>query len=316
VERFSQTIILIGVPIVFALTFFFAEAADWVALAEGVIGKGETYWFLPVGIPFAAFLAAFAFSGAGGNLNLAQSAYVREKGYGMGYFTEKIKGFFSGKKQKLDLNGYEFKPTKANVGAFHAWWKQVNKEHFFVFFLTGLITMLFLLLLSYATTFGVSGNETGINFVLSEAAIIGQKTFPLLGSFFAVLMGMMLFSTQFTVMDASSRIMSENYATIKEKNGTKINLSRIYYLFLWAQILFGVIVFAFGFTEPLALLVLSAVINAVCMFVHIGLVNWLNFRELPKEIQPHLARRAVILVAFLFFGFFSAVTIWDRFFIS
>ncbi|MFH1286834.1 MAG: Nramp family divalent metal transporter [Candidatus Magasanikbacteria bacterium] len=314
VERFAKLIILIGIPSVFILTIYFAKGADWAALGQGLIGKGGEYWFLPAGIPIAVFLAAFAFSGAGGNLNLTQSSYIREKGYGMGAFTEKIKGLFGGTKQKIDLNGFEFHPTKENLSRFESWWKSVNKEHFFVFFLTGLITMSFLLLLSYSTTFGLAGNAEGINFVINEGRIIASKTFPALGSIFLILMGIMLFSTQFSVMDSTSRIMSENYAAIRSHEERRINLSKIYFAFLWAQIAFGILVFSLGFTEPLSLLILSAVINAVCMFVHIGLVNWLNYRELPKEIQPKIWRRIIIIFSFIFFGIFSVVTIWDRFF--
>lgn len=312
VEKFSQLIIALGVPAVLILAIYLADGSDWTSLGRGMLGRGTDYSFLPIGIPLASFLAAFAYSGAGGNLNLAQSCYVREKGYGMGFFTEKIMGLFAGKEQKIDLNGYEFNPTSANVETFNRWWKVVNKEHFLVFFLTGLVTMLFLMLLSFTTTFGLAGNAQGISFVVAEAKMIAQQTLPIIGSLFAILMGIMLFSTQFTVMDSCSRIMSENYAALTSRGNRKMKLSKIYYVFLWAQILFGILVFAFGLREPLALLILGAVINAVCMFVHIGLVNYLNYKELPKEIQPKLWRRLVIVTAFVFFGAFSAFTIFDK----
>jgi len=314
VEKFAKIIIVIGVPFVVLITFYLAKAADWSALAQGVIGKGNGYWFLPVGIPLASFLAAFAFSGAGGNLNLTQSSYIREKGYGMGHYVEKIKSLFSGQKQKIDLNGYEFETSPENLKNFKNWWHNMQKEHFIVFFATGAITILLLLFLAFITTFGLAGNANGIHFVVNEAQAIAQKTFPFLGTLFAVMMGIMLFSTQFSVMDSVSRIVSENYAVWKSKQKQAMNLSKIYYFFLWLQILFAISVFAFGFTEPLTLLILSAVINAVCMFVHIGLVNWLNYKELPKEIQPQIWRRIIILISFLFFGVFSALTFWDKFF--
>ena len=314
VEGFSLSIIMIGVPAICLLTFFFADISQVGELMQGLIGKGDGYWFLPVGIPLASFLAAFAFSGAAGNLNLAQSSYIREKGYGMGTYMDKVKSLFSGQKQHVDLEGYTFDPTEENMNRFSGWWKQVNREHFLVFFLTGVITVLLLILLSYATTFGTAGNAQGIQFVINEAIAIGKSTFPLMGTFFAVLMGIMLFSTQFTVLDSTSRIISENYAA--SKLGKKISnpLSRYYYIFLWTQIAFGITVFLFGFTEPLTLLIISAVLNAFCMFVHIALVNVLNIKELPKEIQASLWRKIILLIAFLFFGIFSAVTLWDKLF--
>ncbi|PIR76045.1 MAG: hypothetical protein COU32_04095, partial [Candidatus Magasanikbacteria bacterium CG10_big_fil_rev_8_21_14_0_10_42_10] len=314
VEHFSKGIIMIGVPAIVILTFFLADVSQAGELLQGLMGKGNGYWFLPVGIPLASFLAAFAFSGAAGNLNLAQSSYIREKGYGMGKYMDKVKSLFSGQKQHIDLEGYTFDPTVENMDRFSGWWKQVNKEHFLVFFLTGVITVLLLILLSYATTFGTAGNAQGIQFVINEAIAIGKGTFPLMGTFFALLMGIMLFSTQFTVLDSTSRIISENYAATKLGKKISHPLSRYYYIFLWVQIAFGIIVFLFGFTEPLTLLIISAVLNAFCMFVHIALVNVLNIKELPKEIQASLWRKIILLISFLFFGIFSALTLWDKVF--
>lgn len=309
VEHFSKIIIGLGVPLVVALAMYLGHTDDWVGLALGVIGRGDGYWFLPAGIPLASFLAALAFSGAGGNLNLTQSSYIREKGYGMGHFMEKTKGLFSGEKQMVDLEGYTFSPTKENVARFRVWWQRVNREHALVFFLTGLVTMLLLILLSHATTFGLSGNASGIQFVVTEARVIGEHTFPWIGTVFAALMGLFLFSTELTVLDSTSRIMSENYAVLKNPN--KARLSRDYYIFLWMQIIFGISIFLFGVDQPLTLLVIGAVMSALCMFVHIGLVNRLNVNELPKAIQPTLWRRVMIAVAFVFFGVFSSFTLWE-----
>ena len=53
----------------------------------------------------------------------------------------------------------------------------------------------------------------------------------------------------------------------------------------------------------------GAVINAVAMFVNLGLVNWMNLKVLPKEVQAHVWRKTIMVGIFLFFGFFSVVTI-------
>lgn len=314
VERFSQIMIFIGVPFVIIITIYLARPLDWQALVTGLAGFGQGYRWLPATIPLASFLAAFAFSGAGGNLNLAQSSYIREKGYGMGHYMTKIKGLFAGQSQTIDLDGYEFEATPANLQRFKAWWKNVNREHALVFWGTGLITILLLLLLSYSTSYGSGDNVTGIQFVIHEANVIGLKTVPWLGTVFIVAMGLMLFTTQFTVLDSTSRIMSENYAARQlHHHHRKVHLSKTYYVFLWTQILLGMLILSLGFKEPLALLTLSAVINALCMFVHIGLVNWLNYKELPNAIQPHWLRRLVVIIAFIFFGVFSTITFWDQY---
>ncbi|MBP9695328.1 MAG: Nramp family divalent metal transporter, partial [Candidatus Magasanikbacteria bacterium] len=81
-EKITKTIILIGVPFIFILAIILSSKTDWLALFSGIVGHGNNFWFLPPGIGLATFLAAFAYSGAGGNLNLTQSIYIKEKGYG------------------------------------------------------------------------------------------------------------------------------------------------------------------------------------------------------------------------------------------
>jgi len=316
-ERITKIIILIGVPFIFLLAVFLATKTDWSALFQGIIGKGEGFWFLPEGISIATFLAAFAYSGAGGNLNLTQSIYIKEKGYGMGVYSQKISSLFAKKEEReIILDGTDCAETPEDISRFKKWWKLISIEHGFIFWFLGVISMIFLMLLSYATTHGLAGNAEGINFVINEGIVIGQMILPFVGVLFLVVVSIMLFQTQLGVMDSTSRIMAENLA-IKKLHGKKegkINLSKIYYYFVWAQIAFGIILFLFNIYEPKTLIILGAVINAFAMFVHLGLVFWLNHKSLPKVFRASLWRKIIIGIIFIFFGIFSFVVLWDKIF--
>ncbi len=312
-EKFSMVLIGLGVPAIFVLTLFLAKGSDWSAFAGGLIGIGEGYRFLPAGIPIASFLAAFAFAGAGGNLNLAQSFYIKEKGYGMGKFGGRITSILTGKVEEIKLEGAKFKMDEGNLKKFEAWWDLVNKEHFIVFWATGAFTICLLGLLAYATTFGNTTPSAGINFVLYEAGAIAKASAPFIGTLFLLVGGLMLFSTQMTVMDATSRIMAENVLIVRHHVWEPKVLPKIYYSFLWAQIAFGILIFLTGFREPLLLLTLEAVINAAAMFVHIGLTLYLNLASLEKEVAPSLPRVLVMVFSFLFFGYFTVRTILSYF---
>ncbi len=313
-ERTTRTIILAAVPFILAITVMVATKADWSALGSGLLGQGDGYTFLPAGIPLAAFFAAFAYAGAGGNLNLTQSIYVKEKGYGMGKYSQKIAGLFRSKdtKEQIKLEGESFELNENNINNFNAWWKRINTEHAIVFWFTGALAMCLLMLLSYATAFGAAGSEEGILFVMNQGAMIGQVISPLVGTLFLIAVTIMLFQTQLGVMDSTSRIMAENVAIKMIKGNGKINLSRLYAGFLWAQIAFGIILFLTGFTDPKVLIILGAVLNAVAMFVHIGLVNYMNHRVMPKPFQAALYRKLIMSLAFLIFGAFSLFTLWDQ----
>ena len=307
-ETFQKTLIIVGVPFILLLTFFLAKSSDWQALFNGLIAKGDGYLFLPAAIPLATLLSAFAYSGAGGNLNLAQSFYIKEKGYGMGKYSGRITSILTGKKEKIELKGKSFKINAKNLKLFKLWWKRINLEHFFVFWLTGLITMLFLALLSFMTIYGKNVGE-GINFILAESVTISSKTVPIVGTLFLIISALMLFSTQFSIMDATSRIMSENLVIFSPKKFKITNLRSYYYLFLWFQIFAGILVFSFGITEPLKLVTIGAVLNAIAMFFYTGLILLLNNLSFKKPIKPTFIRNFMLIVAFSFYGIFVTITL-------
>lgn len=314
VERFQKTVIIAGVPTLLIITLALAAKADYAALAKGALGAGDGYSFLPAGISMLTFLGAFAFSGAGGNLNLSQSFYIKEKGFGMGKYAHKIQSLLTGKVEEVELEGTAFALDAHSIAKFNGWWKIMNLEHFIVFLVTGMVSILLLALLAYTTTYGNPGNAPSIDFISNEASAIGKMLFPAAAAIFLILTGTMLFATQFAVMDSTSRIISENIILTRPKKFSTRAIPKAYYLTLWAQIIFGIAVFSLGLKDPKDLITLAAVINAVAMFVHIGLTFMLNVTNLPKVLAPSYIRRVIIIGIFIFFGAFSTYSLWANFF--
>lgn len=314
-EALTRAVILIGVPLIFVLALVLSTPESWSALGAGIVGRGEGFWFLAPGMAVATFMAAFAYSGAGGNLNLTQSIYVKEKGYGMGKYSQKISGLFARRgHQEVKLAGEDCEISGSSIKKFKDWWKAINLEHFLVFWLIGSLSMLLLMFLAYNTTFGAPGNASGINFVLTEGKAVGSMLHPYIGLLFLVIVGVMLFQTQLGIMDSTSRIMAENAAILKlrTKDDNKIDLSKIYYIFVWSQISFGIILFLLGIYEPKTLIVMGALVNAFAMLIHVILVTILNRRQLAKPFQPKPWRQVIIYFIILFFTFFSGVVVWDQ----
>lgn len=307
-EFFQKTILLIGAPFVLILSFFIAKGPDWQALAVGIVGKGDGFWFLPAGISIASFLAAIAYAGAGGNLNLAQSFYVKEKGFGMGKYAGRITSLLTGKAEDMDITGAKFNKEPLQMKRFREWWRLINLEHGIVFWLMGTLTIVLLAFLAFSSVYG-QGGANDITFIFKEAFVLGQRTFPIIGKAFLAIAGLMLFSTQLGVMDTTSRILTENLTLTSDKHFPVSSIRRNFYIFLWLQILLGIAVIAAGFTQPLVLLTLAAVLNAVAMFVHIGLTLWLNLTKLDKEVRPAPWRIGAMFFALIFFGVFTFLTI-------
>jgi hypothetical protein len=259
-----------------------------------------------------SFLAAFAYSGAGGNMLLAQSFYVKEKGYAMGKYAGRITSLITGKAENVDIQGVTFESQKSEIEKFNRWWRMANLEHFLIFWGLGLFTMLLLALISYSTVYGTSGNAEGFEFLYSQSNTIGSTT----GTFFAnallVAAAIMLFSTQLAVIDGAGRIITENVVLMLKKQANANTVRKFYYGSIWVLLLFGVTVLLAGAREPQFLIVVGAVINAVCMVVFAGLLIHTNTRLLPTPAKPVLWRKIVVLVCFVILLIFTALVLIDN----
>lgn len=309
-ESFQTLVILIGLPFLFYLSFDISQPHDWSLALQGLVGKGEGFWFFPSGVGTFAFLGAFAYSGAGGNLNLAQSYYIKEKGFGMGAFSAKITSLFSQDQKPVALEGKTFSDTPQNRQRWNAWWQLINREHFLVFWVLGFVTIVILSVLAKATVFG-QATESGLSFIYTEALVVGEHYSPQLGRLFLLITALTLFSTQVGVLESSTRIISENILLLLTKKGQKVHASKWFYGALWSQIAIGAAVYLAGFSEPRLLLTLSAVLNAAAMMFSFLLIWILNRARLPKKIQPSKVRVVTMATAFCFFLYFLVITLQE-----
>jgi len=309
IEQVQKLIIYLSLPFIFTLTFFFSSTVEWKELAWGLIGRGDGWWFFPAGLSLTAFLGAFAYSGAGGNLNLAQSYYIKEKGFGMGRYSAKIKSLFTKGSEKIPLNGQTFIDSPSNRKLWHKWWTLINTEHFLVFWLLGFLTIAVLAVLSKSLVYGADVGE-GLAFLYAQASAITTRSFAFFGTSFLFIAALMLFSTHLGILESSSRIVSENiYLFFNRGHKFKANLSLGFYVALWLQIFLGIIIYSIGWQEPRFLLTLSATLNAGAMMVAFPLVYLLNKKHLPAHYQPSWWRKVLLLLATIFFIGFMAITL-------
>jgi len=174
-----------------------------------------------------------------------------------------------------------------------------------VFWVTGVVTMLLLMLLAYATVHGHPEVGTSVKFILLEAKTMGS-----LGVAFLVAVALMLFGTQFAVYGSNARMAAENLVLVHSSWFRVRSIGKYFYGFLWLQILAGVLVLGAGFIEPLALVVTGAVLNAVAMCVYAGLILGLNL-SLPKALRPSWWRVTIVGLAGALYGGFAVFTIWN-----
>ena len=302
-ERFQKIVILAGLPLLFGIAFFMAQGIHWQEMALGLVGKGDGWWFFPTGVSIASFLGAFAYAGAGGNLNLAQSYYIKEKGFGMGKYAAKVGTLFSKESKPVAIDGHDFSDTPQNTQRWNAWWRLVSIEHFLVFWVLGLVTIIIMSVLARATVYGTEV-ASGLSFLYGESAIISAQLGTTVATFFLLVAALMLFSTQLGVLESSARIISENVLLLGYKKGQKVNMSLGFYIALWAQILLGIGIYSYGVSEPRILLTVSALLNAAAMMMSFVFVYFLNRKALQRKLQAGVLRVALMVVGFCFFSHF------------
>lgn len=83
-------------------------------------------------------------------------------------------------------------------------------------------------------------------------------------------------------------------------------MSRLYFGFVWAMVAIGVSILLVGFTQPLAPLVVLSSLSGLVMVVYSALLIQLNRKALPAALKVRGFRLGVMIVAVLFYGYFSA----------
>jgi hypothetical protein len=280
---------------------------DVLALGRGALRFG----YVPEGVHLPMLLGALAFAGAGGSVNLAQSNYIKDKGYGMGALVGRITSPFTGRDEAVSEVGTAFRETPENLARWRVWWRRCNVEHVSSFYVVALLSLALFCLLAGALLSPGAEIAAGFGFIRDEAASI-ESHFGAGAKHVFLLVGVaVLFSTELALLDAVARVAADLLA-IGPFRGRGVSVSWLYFGVVWMLIAFGIAVLSAGFDQPLVLLVLSAALNGVVMFLYSGLLLWLNVRSFEPPLRPRPLRIAALLVCFFFFGYFSLLTLADR----
>jgi hypothetical protein len=258
---------------------------------------------------FALLLGAMAFAGAGGGQNLCQSNWIRDKRFGMGAYVPRIVSPVTGHPEAAPSTGFVFEPTPENLGRWRRWWRFANIEQLTTFVSISFLCILFTSLLAYATVFGEEGLASDISFLEVEGNALNDTVGGWFGTFFWIIGAISLFAAALGIVDYTSRLGADVLKTAYLKNA---NESKIYFALVWGLVLIGCVVLLSGLSQPLVLLVISAVTGGLMMFMYSALLLLINRRMLPEEIRPGAGRVAALVWAFLLFGFLSFLTFQEQ----
>jgi hypothetical protein len=259
---------------------------------------------------FALLMGALAFAGAGGGQNLCQSNWIRDKGFGMGTYVPRIVSPVTGKPEAAPSTGYVFEPTQRNLTQWHQWWRMANIEQLVTFVAITFITIFFTSLLAYATVFGDEGLAGDITFIQAEGEALSAAVGGWFGTLFWVLGAISLYAAALGIVDYTSRLGADVLKVGYLRSATE---SKIYFVLVWGLVLLGCVILLGGLTQPIVLLVISAVVGGFMMFIYSGLLAVLNRTVLPDAVRPGAFRIGTMVWAVLLFGTLSALTFGQQF---
>jgi hypothetical protein len=318
-ELFEIVLVLLLFPLLFAaLVFAGVLPGDVMALLEGAASIGEAPPELLSGEQFPTLLIAVAYAGSGGTLLLAQSLWVRDKGFGMGAYQGRIAGI-RGANEPVAESGFAF-PASDEVARnrFRSWMRVAERE-LFVTFVVLIILSVVITTLLVAATVGTNRPDLAGNLnqlVLEQAAILRERAGTWLEVVFLLGGAFVLFSTQVGIVDTVTRITGD---IVHDRVGRRygITIKRIFLVLLTIFVLASIAVilasWLFGESvdalQPDFLVLIAGPFTIASMYAFAIVVAVLNTRYLPAALRMPRWKLLGMYWAVVLWGWFTSETI-------
>jgi len=300
----SLQLVLVALSIAFSLLLFvlIGSVEVLVSVPGSLTEVGD---YSPVGT-IAVLVGALAYAGAGGYLNLSQSLWIREKGYGMGRYQGRIKNPFAGDDpETVHEDGFTFTPDTQNLKRWRGWWRVTQLEHLLTFLLGLLLVTTMLVVIAVSQAPGATSDAVDMWLIEIAPSVGGLAT-----SVIYVTLFLALFTTEYAIIESFVRNSSD---IIYELYGRDAgwSLPRLFWGLLTVFCGWGVLILTLpiSISDPFGLLVVGAAMSGLLMWPYIVIVQLVNTVRLPEHTMPGWGRVAAMWVAAGFFGYFSVLLI-------
>ncbi len=304
IERMQMLLVAIAVAAVIVLFLLIGNPDELLKIPGGLVNIGR----VPKNSDFALLLGGLAYAGAGGYLNLSESLWVREKGYGMGRYQGRVKNPLLGDDpEPVQQDGFTFPPTPVNLNRWRAWWRLVQLEHLVTF--VGGLLLVATLMMAIAAEFA---QQTTVEGILMWSEVIVPQVDRVSAALIFGTLFLSLLTTEYGIVESFVRNSAD---IIYEAHGREANwsLPRIFWSLLTGFVLWGIVILSLPIPikQPFGLLVVSASMSGVMMWPYTALLAVLNTTRMPEHTQPGWLRLASLWCGSAFFGYFSVLLIGD-----
>lgn len=287
------------------LDLFLVPASIWWDGIRGFVTPAAP----PAGITATQLGALAGFTALASGLNWYVMGHYRDKGYGMGYRAGFLAGLRGGKSEVL-ASGVTFPDDEKNRGLWKRWYRFLLTDMWGIFFVGAMLGMLLpTILMTQAVQ--VSGKQPTAENVPTFVADVMRGEYGSFVFYIALIMGVfILFSTQLGIFEAMVRVTTDaSHATSSRLRGwIEGDPRKFYYPFM--LLLLVVISVVIHVALPADLVQWSANMSNLGALIYPFLLIYLN-SKLPKPARPRPWHYVILVLNFLFFGFFFVNFISD-----
>jgi hypothetical protein len=256
----------------------------------------------PAGITATQIGALAGFTALASGLNWYVMGHYRDKGYGMGYRAGFISGL-RGERREILPSGVTFPEDGRNATLWRRWYRLLLTDMWGVFFVGAILGMLLPTILM-ARAVELSGQRpTTANVPTFAASVLGAQYGPAM-FYIALIIGVLiLFSTQLGIFEAMVRVTTDAAHATSPRLRALVegDPRRFYYPFMLTLLV--VIAIVLHLALPVSLVQWSANMSNLGALIYPFLLMYLNSR-LPRPAHPRWWHYVILVLNFLFFGFF------------
>ncbi|MFG1696315.1 Nramp family divalent metal transporter [Nonomuraea sp. NPDC049309] len=258
---------------------------------------------------FPVIVGACAFAGPSGMQQMWYTLHLRDSGAGMGVHQPKVVGLrHAGAQEEQEARGYMFDTSDpAEMAKWKGWRRWVTFDALLLFWgITMLVTISFTVIAQAAVRIDpavrsallADDREVALTAMAGAVSSAGSSV---LGTVFLGFIALIGLNATLGLFDSFSRGQADmTYNFIP--GAKKLGMSRLYGIFLWGVIIFGILILLFGPADgPSGILDTLAFLSTFAMGAYCVTLLLVNNRMLPKPIRPKWWANAIIALGAVFY---------------
>ncbi|MEU4326924.1 Nramp family divalent metal transporter [Nonomuraea dietziae] len=263
----------------------------------------------PAGITATQLGGLAGFTALASGLNWYVMGHYRDKGYGMGYRAGFISGMRGGRSELL-ASGVTFPDDAKNTALWKRWYRLLLVDMWGVFFVGAILGMLLPTMLMARAVEMTGQRPTTANVPTFVATALNEEYGRPMFILVLVIGVLILFSTQLGIFEAMVRVTTDaaHATSPRLRRLVEGDPRRFYYPFMLGLLV--VIGIVLHLAVPVELVQWSANMSNLGALIYPFLLMYLNSR-LPKAARPRWWHYVILVLNFLFFGFFFVNFIAD-----